>query len=130
MYINKVTLLGNLGNDPKIIQSKTNSGFFVTFSLATNRLGSQQEQIAEWHNVIIFPQNLAEYAKAALKKGDLVYIEGGIRYEQYKNKNGDIVSSTKIIVASTQPSLLKINKAKNDNIPTPLPYKINGGMQC
>ena len=125
MYVNKVTLLGNLGNDPETIISKDNSTFFVTFALTTNRAMSEK---AEWHNIVIFSEKLAKFAESSLRKGDQIYIEGGLRYEKYQNKKGDTAYSTKIVVTSVQPTLVKLNNLNND-LALKQSNLSNGGMQ-
>lgn len=87
--INKVTLIGRLGNDPEIRHLE--GGVAVArISLATNefykdRDGNLQET-TEWHNVVMW-RDLAERAEKILKKGGLVYVEGKITYRKYTDQN-------------------------------------------
>lgn len=98
--INKVTLIGNLGQDPEVrtLENGTQVG---RFSLATNesykdKEGNWQNQV-EWHNVVVW-RDLAEKA-THMKKGQTVYVEGKISYRKYTDKDGverqitDIVAS-------------------------------------
>jgi single-strand DNA-binding protein len=88
--VNKVILVGNLGNDPEV--KYTQSGMAVTsLSLATtsvrkDRDGNTQER-TEWHRVKLFGK-LGEIAGEYLKKGRQVYIEGSIRYDKYTGPDG------------------------------------------
>lgn len=88
--INKVVLIGNVGNDPET--KYTQGGLAITqMSLATtsvrkDRDGNQQER-TEWHRVKFFGK-LAEIAGEYLKKGSQVYVEGSIRYDKYTDKEG------------------------------------------
>ena len=97
--INKVILVGNLGNDPEVRYSQ--SGAAITkISVATSeswkdKNGEQQER-TEWHRVTFFGK-LAEIAGEYLKKGRQVYVEGALRTEKYTDKNGVEKYSTDII---------------------------------
>ena len=88
--VNKVILVGNLGNDPEV--KYTQGGMAVTtLSLATTSVrkdkeGNQQER-TEWHRVKLFGK-LGEIAGEYLKKGRQVYIEGSIRYDKFTGTDG------------------------------------------
>jgi single-strand DNA-binding protein len=88
--VNKVILVGNLGNDPET--RYTQGGMAVTsISLATSserkdKDGNKQER-TEWHRVKFFGK-LAEIAGEYLKKGSQVYVEGSIRYDKYTGQDG------------------------------------------
>ncbi len=102
--INKVILVGNLGNDPDT--KYTQGGMAVTtISLATtsvrkDRDGNTQER-TEWHRVKMFGK-LGEIAAEYLKKGSQVYIEGSIRYDKYTGQDGVEKYSTDIIADEMQ----------------------------
>lgn len=88
--VNKVILVGNLGNDPDV--KYTQGGMAITtLSLATttvrkDRDGNPQEK-TEWHRVKLFGK-LGEIAGEYLKKGRQVYIEGSIRYDKFTGQDG------------------------------------------
>ncbi len=102
--INKVILVGNLGNDPET--RYTQGGMAVTkISLATSssrkdKDGNQQER-TDWHRVTMFGK-LGEIAAEYLKKGSQVYIEGSIRYDKYTGTDGVEKYSTDIIADEMQ----------------------------
>jgi single-strand DNA-binding protein len=102
--INKVILVGNLGNDPEV--KYTQSGMAVTrCSLATtsvrkDRDGNQQER-TEWHRVVFFGK-LGEIAGEYLRKGSSVYVEGSIRYDKYTGQDGVEKYSTDIVADEMQ----------------------------
>jgi len=88
--VNKVILVGNLGNDPEI--KYTQGGMAVcTLSLATSSVrkdkDGQQIEKTEWHRVKLFGK-LGEIAGEYLKKGRQVYIEGSIRYDKFTGQDG------------------------------------------
>ena len=102
--INKVILVGNLGNDPEV--KYTQAGMAITrVSLATtsvrkDRDGNQQER-TEWHRVVFFGK-LGEIAGEYLRKGSSVYVEGSIRYDKYTGQDGQERYSTDIVADEMQ----------------------------
>lgn len=88
--INRVILIGRLGNDPDVRYTASGSAI-TTVSLATsekwNDKQGQPQSRTEWHRVIFFGK-LAEVAGKYLKKGSQVYVEGSIRTSKYTDKNG------------------------------------------
>ncbi|MGL6289927.1 MAG: single-stranded DNA-binding protein [Silanimonas sp.] len=102
--INKVILVGNLGNDPEVRYAQ-NGNAITTISIATSEAwkdkdGNPQER-TEWHRVKFFGR-LAEIAGEYLKKGRQVYIEGSLRTEKYTDKAGVEKYSTDIIANEMQ----------------------------
>jgi single-strand DNA-binding protein len=102
--INKVILVGNLGNDPET--KYTQGGMAITrISLATTSVrkdkeGNQQER-TEWHRVVFFGK-LGEIAGEYLRKGSSVYVEGSLRYDKYTGQDGVEKYSTDIIADEMQ----------------------------
>ena len=102
--LNKVTLIGNLGNDPEV-RSTTGGNRVATFSLATSRTwndqsGSKQEK-TEWHRCVVWNtkgSQLADIVEKYVKKGDKLYVEGRIEYRQWQDKDGQTKYSTEINV--------------------------------
>ncbi len=102
--INKVILVGNLGNDPEVRYSQ-NGSTITTVSIATSeqwkdRDGNPQER-TEWHRVKFFGK-LAEIAGEYLKKGRQIYVEGSLRTDKYTGKDGIERYSTDIIANEMQ----------------------------
>ncbi|WDN91043.1 single-strand DNA-binding protein (plasmid) [Desulfosarcina sp. BuS5] len=97
--LNKVMLIGNLGQDPET--RYTQDGRAVSnFSLATNmkwknKEGDQQEQV-EWHRIVVFG-NLAEICEKYLKKGKQVYIEGRIQTRKWQDDDGNNRYTTEVV---------------------------------
>ncbi len=87
--INRVLLLGRLGADPVLRQTKT--GLSVSqFSLATESWQkSKNEAETTWHRVVLWGKS-AELASAELKKGMPVFLEGGIRVRKYQDDEGEV----------------------------------------
>ena len=100
--LNRVQLIGRLGQDPKQFGDESKA---TTFSLATteawkNKAGEKIVQ-TEWHEVVAFgyPGN---FANKYLSKGDLVYIEGSLQRQQWEDKNGNNRHSWKIKAQKVQ----------------------------
>lgn len=88
MY-NKVTLIGNLGKKPEI-RTLDNGVVVCRFPIATtetykNRKSGKKTNHTEWHTIVLW-RGLAEVAEKYLKKGDLILIEGRIRYRSWEDK--------------------------------------------
>jgi single-strand DNA-binding protein len=102
--INKVILVGNLGNDPDV--KYTQGGMAITrISLATTSVrkdkdGNQQER-TEWHRVVFFGK-LGEIAGEYLRKGSSVYVEGELRYDKYTGQDGVEKYTTDIVANEMQ----------------------------
>ena len=102
--INKVILVGNLGDDPET--KYTQSGMAVTtIRLATSsvrkdRDGNQQER-TEWHRVKFFGK-LGEIAGEYLRKGSQCYVEGSIRYDKFTGQDGQDRYITEIVADEMQ----------------------------
>jgi single-strand DNA-binding protein len=102
--LNKVVLIGNLGNDPEV-RSTTGGNRVATFSLATSRSwndqsGAKQEK-TEWHRCVVWNtkgSTLADIVEKYVKKGDKLYVEGRIEYRQWQDKDGQTRYSTEINV--------------------------------
>src|SRR6478672_7278013 len=97
--VNKVILVGNLGDDPEA-RSLNNGGEVVNLRVATSetwkdRDGQRQER-TEWHRVVIFNENLGKVAKSYLKKGSKVYLEGQIQTRKWTDQSGQDRYSTEI----------------------------------
>ncbi len=102
--VNKVILIGNLGNDPET-RYLPSGGAVTNVSLATSRSwkdknGVQQEQ-TEWHRVVFF-NRLGEIAAQYLKKGSKVYVEGSLKTNKWQDKDGNDRYTTDIIANEMQ----------------------------
>lgn len=99
--VNKVIIVGTLGNDPEVKYSASGSAI-ANLSIATSeqwrdkQTGEKKEQ-TEWHRVVIFGK-LAEVAGEYLRKGSQVYIEGQLRTRKWTDSNGVDRYTTEIII--------------------------------
>jgi single-strand DNA-binding protein len=103
--VNKVILIGNLGNDPEVRQS-TSGGSIATISLATSsswrdKQSGELQDKTEWHRVVFFSR-LAEIVGEYLRKGAKIYVEGSIRTNKWQDKSGNDRYTTEIIANEMQ----------------------------
>ncbi len=110
--VNKVTLVGNLGNDPES-RSLGNGGEVVNLSIATSETwkdkeGNRQER-TEWHRVVIFNENLGRVAKSYLKKGSKVYLEGALQTRKWQDNGGADKYSTEIVLQKFRGELVLLD---------------------
>ena len=99
--VNKVILVGNLGADPEA-RSLNNGGEVVNMRVATSeswkdRDGNRQER-TEWHNVVIFNENLGRVAKSYLRKGSKVYLEGQLQTRKWQDQSGNDKYTTEVVL--------------------------------
>jgi len=103
--INKVILLGNLGNDPET-KYMPSGGAVTNISIATStswkdkQTGEQKEK-TEWHRVVFF-NRLAEIAGEYLRKGSQVYIEGRLQTRKWQDQSGTDRYTTEIVANEMQ----------------------------
>ena len=103
MSLNKVMLIGRVGQDPQVRQVGDNK--VASFTLATSekyrdRNGEVKEQ-TEWHNIVIWGK-MAETAEKYVTKGLQLYVEGKIKTEKYAAKDGTEKFITRIMANSIQ----------------------------
>jgi single-strand DNA-binding protein len=103
--INKVTIVGNLGQDPET-KYMPSGGAVTNISVATSeswkdkQTGQPQERV-EWHRIVFF-NRLAEIAGEYLKKGSQVYVEGSLRTRKWQDQSGQDKYTTEIVGSEMQ----------------------------
>lgn len=100
--LNKVMLIGHLGDDPDV--KRTNDGRpIATFSVATSerwkdkQTGERHER-TEWHRVVVFNENLCNIVEKYLHKGSKVYVEGQIQSRKWQDQDGNARQSTRVVL--------------------------------
>ena len=104
--VNKVILVGNLGNDPDVKYANGGGNPITRISVATSEQWTdkntqQKQERTEWHRVVFFGR-LAEIAGEYLRKGSKVYIEGSLRTSKYTDQAGVEKYSTDIVGGEMQ----------------------------
>ncbi len=100
--VNKVILIGNLGKDPEV--RRLNSGDqVVNFTLATSenwrdKNSGERKEKTEWHNVVIFNENLGKVVEQYCKKGSKVYVEGQLQTRKWQDKDGNDRYTTEVVL--------------------------------
>jgi single-strand DNA-binding protein len=112
--VNKVILVGNLGDDPKIITGQ--NGKFCELSIATgeswkDRETGERKEVTDWHRVKIFSEPLVEFAEKYLKKGHKVYVEGKQKTRRWE-KDGVTHYTTEVVLANFGSVLVSLQKSE------------------
>jgi single-strand DNA-binding protein len=100
--VNKVILVGNLGRDPDM--RRTGAGDpVVSFSLATSeswrdKATGERKERTEWHNIVIFNENLGKIAEQYCKKGTKIYLEGQLQTREYTDRDGNQRKTTEVVL--------------------------------
>jgi single-strand DNA-binding protein len=103
--VNKVIVVGNLGNDPEVRYTPSGSAV-ATISVATSdswkdkQTGEQREK-TEWHRIVMF-NRLGEIAGEYLRKGSQVYIEGKLQTRKWQDQSGNDRYTTEIVANTMQ----------------------------
>jgi single-strand DNA-binding protein len=111
--VNKVILVGNLGQDPAS-RSFQNGGKVVELRIATSetwkdRNTGERKEKTEWHTVKIFNEGLANTAERFLKKGSKVYIEGALQTRKWQDQQGQDRYSTEIVLQGFNGSMVMLD---------------------
>lgn len=110
--LNKVTIIGNLGNDPEV-RSMQNGGEVCNLSIATSEswkdksTGERKEQ-TEWHRVVIFSPGLVNVCKNYLKKGSKVYLEGALQTRSWE-QDGQKKYTTEIVLKNYDSKMVMLD---------------------
>ena len=119
--VNKVILLGNLGQDPDV-RTMQNGKKVCTFSVATSdswkdKDTGEKKEKTEWHRVVVFNEGLVNVVQQYLKKGAQVYVEGQLSTRKWKDENsGQDKYSTEILIQGYNSSLTMLGGGNQNNI--------------
>ena len=111
--LNKVTLIGNLGNDPEV-RCMQNGGEVANLSVATteswkDKNTGERRDKTEWHRVAIFSPGLVGVAKNYLRKGSKVYLEGQLETRKWQDQSGQDRYTTEIVLKNYNSSLIMLD---------------------
>tara|TARA_B100000424_G_C22630072_1_gene349291 strand:- start:146 stop:556 length:411 start_codon:yes stop_codon:yes gene_type:complete len=112
--LNKVQLIGNLGNDPDIL----NEGKIAKFSLATSeswkdKQSGERKTKTEWHNVVLFNEGLVGIVQQYVKKGSKVYVEGQLQTRKWEDKDGATRYTTEVVLPNFKGTLTMLSENNN-----------------
>jgi single-strand DNA-binding protein len=100
--VNKVILIGRLGKDP-VVRRMGSGDSVVSFGLATSetwrdKATGERKEKTEWHNIVIFNENLGKIAEQYLKKGSTVFIEGSLQTRKWTDQSGVEKYTTEVVL--------------------------------
>lgn len=100
--INKVILVGNVGNDPEI-KTMQSGDRVANLSLATSeswkdKVSGERKEKTEWHRIVVFNQNLVNVVENYIKKGSKLYVEGQLETRKWTDKEGNDKYTTEIVL--------------------------------
>ena len=109
--LNKVQLIGNLGNDPDII----NEGKIAKFSLATSeswkdKTSGERKTKTEWHNIVVYNEGLVGVIQQYVKKGSKVYVEGQLQTRKWEDKDGATRYTTEVVLQGFNSTLTTLGE--------------------
>ena len=118
--INKVILIGNVGNDPEV-KTFQSGDKVINFSIATSESWKDKESgepksITEWHKVAIFNTGLVEIASRFIKKGSKVYLEGQLQTRKWQDSSGADRYTTEVVLQKYRGELVLLDKLESKNI--------------
>ena len=117
--INKVTLVGNIGNEPEV-KTFQNGNKVVNLSLATSERWKDKESgemktNTEWHKVVIFNPVLADIAEKYVKKGSKIYLEGQLQTRKWQDSSGTEKYTTEVVLQNYRGELLLLDRTNDSN---------------
>ena len=118
--INKVILVGNVGNDPEL-KTFQSGDRVINFSIATSeswkdKESGEQKSITEWHKVAIFNNGLVEIADKYIKKGMKVYLEGQLQTRKWQDATGNDRYTTEIVLQKYRGELVLLDKLDSKSV--------------
>ena len=117
--INKVTLVGNIGNEPEV-KTFQNGNKVVNLSLATSERWKDKESgemktNTEWHKVVIFNPVLVDIAEKYVKKGSKIYVEGQLQTRKWQDSSGTEKYTTEVVLQNYRGELLLLDRTNDSN---------------
>ena len=127
--LNKVLLIGRLGNDPEV-RSTQDGRTVVNFSLATSETWrdkntNERKEKTEWHRVVVFNEGLSKIIQQYVKKGSRIYIEGQLQTRKWQDQSGQEKYTTEIVlqnysgnmtILDSQNDGMSINSSQSDQL--------------
>ncbi|MAU86275.1 MAG: single-stranded DNA-binding protein [Alphaproteobacteria bacterium] len=120
--LNKVQLIGRLGNDPEIRATQDGKSI-CSFSVATSETWrdkntNERKERTEWHKVVIFNENLSKIAEQYVKKGSQIYIEGQLQTRKW-GEPGQERYTTEIVLQNFSGNLTLLGNASENSASMP-----------
>ena len=118
--VNKVILVGNVGNQPEIRISQTGGNEIANFSIATSerwkdRETKEQKERTQWHRVVVFNEPLINLIEMYVKKGSKLFIEGQLETRKWTDASGQEKYSTEVVLRAYKGELTFLDSRSNNN---------------
>ena len=115
--INKVILVGNVGNDPEI-KTFQNGNKVANLSIATSerwkdKETGEQKSLTEWHRVVIFNTIFISLAEKFIKKGAKIYVEGQLQTRKWQDSSGVDKYSTEVVLQNYRGEIVLLDRQEN-----------------
>ena len=126
--VNKVILVGNLGNDPDV-RTMQSGDKVVNLSIATSekwkdKTTGEKRENTQWHRVVVFNKGLVNVCENYLKKGSKIYIEGQLETRKWTDSNGIEKYSTEVMLRPFNSTLAMLDsKGDTQQAPQPAPVQ-------
>ncbi|MEM1086545.1 MAG: single-stranded DNA-binding protein [Pseudomonadota bacterium] len=129
--VNKVILVGNVGQDPEVRQFQ-NGGQVCNLSIATSenwkdRNTGERREKTEWHRVAIFNEGLVRIVQQYVKKGSKLYIEGQLETRKWQDQNGQDKYTTEVVLRNYSGNLTMLDSRNSDGGGRSMGYDQGGG---
>ena len=117
--VNKVILIGNVGQDPEIRSFQT-GGKVCNLSIATSerwkdRETKEQKERTQWHRVVVFNEPLINLIEMYVKKGSKLFIEGQLETRKWTDASGQEKYSTEVVLRAYKGELTFLDSRSNSN---------------
>ena len=116
--VNKVILVGNLGQDPEIRRTQDGRPI-ANFSIATSeswrdKNSGERKEKTEWHRVVCFNEGLCKVIEQYVSKGSKVYVEGQLQTRKWQDQEGKDRYSTEVVLQGFNGALTMLDSRKDD----------------
>ena len=117
MSVNKVILIGNVGQDPDI-RNTSDGREIANFSLATteswkDKNSGERKDKTEWHRIVVFSPGLVNIVKNYVKKGSKLYIEGQLQTRKWTDNNGVEKFTTEVVLQNFNSTLQMLDSNRS-----------------
>lgn len=117
MSLNKVMLIGRLGRDPEMRQTKAGKPI-ANLNLATteawkDKHSGERKEKTEWHSVVVFNEGLCRVVEAYLRKGSQVYVEGQLQTRKWLDNAGNQRYTTEVVLQNFNSTLVMLDSKQD-----------------
>jgi single-strand DNA-binding protein len=121
--INKVILVGNVGNEPEIRVSQSGGNEIANLSIATSerwkdKTSGEQKEKTDWHRIVVFAPGLVNLVKNYVRKGSKLYIEGKLQTREYTDQEGNKKYTTEVILSQFNSTIMLMDSKTRDQANT------------